>query len=389
MLSDSPPSSVAVLSTELSTGRTGLRTLSAEAPQDYLAWLDAWHECSAGDIFSHPAYLTERAGTQALPRAVIFSHASGAQVLYAFLQRPITQDACGRAVTEECYDLTTPLLYGGPLLSMAAGEDESAVMTDFWTEFRSWARSENIISEFHRENPVTGGLPGYPGSRREQAPHIVKQLAGKTEEELLLDASKDFRRKIRRTREAGMELLVDETAEHHDVFVDLYYATMRRRDADARFFYGQPFFEMMQQTFGGQVSYLFAVVDGRPVSAELVLCCGETGYAFLGATEESSLRTGANSFLSHSAFLYAQSRGVKNYVLTGGVTNTDEDSLLRFKLSMAKAGRRSYFTAQQVIDEQRYAQLSGCHRETTFFPSYRAPQDACTGRCSTQRKVHA
>ncbi|MGO1523040.1 MAG: GNAT family N-acetyltransferase [Nesterenkonia sp.] len=384
MLSDPHPSSVAVLS----PSRTGLRAVDAETPKDYLAWLGPWHECSAGDVFSHPAYLTEHAGPQARPRAVIYSHVSGAQVLYAFLQRRITHDACGQPVHEEFYDLTTPLLYGGPLLSMAAGADASAVMTDFWTEFRSWARSENIISEFHRENPVTGGLPGYPGTRREQAPHIVKELAGKTEEELLLDASKDFRRKIRRTREAGMELLVDETAEHHDVFAELYYATMRRRDADARFFYGQHFFDMLQQTFEGQVSYLFALIDGRPVSAELALCCGETGYAFLGATAESGLRTGANSFLSHSAFLYAQSRGVKNYVLTGGVTNTEEDSLLRFKLSMAKAGRRSYFTAQQVIDQQRYSQLSGCHRNTAFFPSYRAPQASCTGRCSTQRKVH-
>lgn len=384
MLSDPHASSVAVLS----PSRTGLRAVDSETPQDYLAWLGPWHECSAGDIFSHPAYLTEHAGTQERPRAVIYSHVSGAQVLYAFLQRRITHDACGQPVREECYDLTTPLLYGGPLLSMAAGAEASAVMTDFWTEFRSWARSENIISEFHRENPVTGGLPGYPGIRREQAPHIVKELAGKTEEELLLDASKDFRRKIRRTREAGMELLVDETAEHHDIFVELYYATMRRRDADARFFYGQHFFDMLQQTFEGQVSYLFALVDGRPVSAELALCCGETGYAFLGATTESGLRIGANSFLSHSAFLYAQSRGVKNYVLTGGVTNTEEDSLLRFKLSMAKSGRRSYFTAQQVIDQQRYSQLSGCHRDTAFFPSYRAPQASCTGRCSTPRKVH-
>ena len=385
MLPDPTASSVAVLS----PGHTGLRAVGTETPQDYLAWLNAWHACADGDVFSHPAYLAERAGAEELARAVIFSHASGSQVLYAFLQRPITQDACGHAVTEEGYDLTTPLLYGGPLLSPAAGADESSVMTDFWQEFRLWARSQHIVSEFHRANPVTGGLPGYPGTRREQAPHVVKNLAGKTEDELLLDASKDFRRKLRRTREAGMELLVDETGEHHEIFVDLYYATMRRRGADARFFYGQHFFEMMQQTFAGQLSYLFAVYAGRSVSAEMVLCCGDTGYAFLGATEESSLSTGANSFLSHSAFLYAQSRGVRNYVLTGGVTNTEEDSLLRFKFSMAKAGRQSYFTAQQVIDQQRYTQLSACHPNSAFFPSYRAPEVACTGDCSIDSSVHS
>ncbi len=370
-----------------SPAHTTLRNLCAESPQDYLAWLSAWERCAKGDVFSHPAYVLEHAGAEALPRAVSFSHSSGSQVLYAFLQRPIVHDACGNAVAEECYDIITPLLYGGPILSLTEEADELTVMTEFWKHFRSWANNADIISEFHRANPVTGGLGGYPGTRREQAPHIVKSLEGKTEDDLLLDASKGFRRVIRRAREAGMKLLVDETGEHYKVFVDLYYATMRRRGADARFYYDHHFFEMMHQTFAGKIAYLFAIVNDRPVSAEMVVFCGDTGYALLGATEESSLRIGANSFVTHSAFVYAQSRGVKEYILAGGVNNTEDDSLLRFKLSQAKAGRRSYFTAQQVFDTDRYAQLSACHPDAAFFPAYRARDAVCNGSCSTALEV--
>lgn len=366
-----------------------LRVLGVEDHHDYSSWLGAWRQCADGDVFSHPAYLAERAGTHTTPRAVAFTDGRGSQVLYAFLQRPITHDACGNAVPEGCYDLTTPLLYGGPLCSIAEGAEESSVMTAFWDRFRPWARSEGIISEFHRINPVTGGVASYPGTWREQAPHVVKRVGGKTYDELLLDASKDFRRKIRRTREAGLELRVDETGDDHDVFLHLYYETMRRRCADARFFYDHHFFTMMHETFEGQITYLFAIAGGRPVSAEMALFCGETGYAFLGATEASSLATGANSFLSHHAFLYAQSRGVKNYVLTGGVTNTEDDSLLRFKLSTAKTGRRDYFTAHQVIDDERYARLSACNPESTFFPAYRAEGTVCSGRCSGGHEVRS
>ncbi|WP_044495094.1 GNAT family N-acetyltransferase [Nesterenkonia massiliensis] len=365
----------------------GLQVLCADNPQDFQIWLSAWHECAGGDTFSHPAYLAERAGIGERPRAVVFSHCSGSRVLYSFLQRPISQDACGHPVPEGYYDITTPLLYGGPLLAQVEGADAPTVMTDFWERFRDWALTEGIVSEFHRVNPVIGTLPGYPGTFREHAPHVVKSLAGKTEDELLLDTSKDFRRKLRRTREAGMKLLVDETGHHIETFIDLYYATMRRRNADVRFFYDEEFFDMVHRVFEGQIAYLFAIHEGAAVSTEMVLYCGDTAYSFLGATEESSLRTGANIFLSHSAFVYAQSRGVQNYVLTGGITNTEEDSLLRYKFSMAKSGRRSYYTSHQVIDLDRYTQLSACRPESTFFPSYRAPQVSCTGLCSADRKV--
>lgn len=365
----------------------GFRVLGTDERHDYAEWLRAWRRCAEGDVFSHPAYLAECADAEAIPRAVTFTDAHGSQVLYAFLQRPIIEDACGNVIVEECYDLTTPLLYGGPLLAVVDGAQEATVMTEFWRAFRQWAGSEGIVSEFHRVNPVTGGLSGYPGIRREQAPHVVKRIEGRGEDELLLDSSKDFRRKLRRTREAGMELQVDETGEHHEVFRSLYYETMRRRQAEPRFFYDQHFFEMMHDAFDGQITYLFAIAGGRPVSAEMMLICGETGYAFLGATEEASLKTGANSFLSHSAFLYAQARGIKDYVLTGGVTNTEDDSLLRFKLSMAKSGRRDYCTAQQVIDEERYATLSACQPSATFFPAYRAPGLACAGHCSPVHEV--
>lgn len=366
-------------------GSPVFEVLGLERPRDHRRWLSAWLRCADGDPFSHPGYLRNRAGDDASPRAAVFADGHGSHVLYAFLLRPVTRDACGNRVTQEYYDVVAPLLYGGPLLRLAHGADEAAVMGEFWRGFRGWAGRESVISEFHRANPVTGESASYPGLHREQAPHVVKSIGGRTEEELLLDASKSFRRTVRKAEEAGMTLEVDRSGERQEAFAKLYYQTMQRNHADARFYYDQQFFDMMHSSFPGRVAYLFAISQGEAVSGEMVLFCGEIAYSLLGGTAHESLKSGANSFLSHRAFLYAQARGVHQYVLTGGVTNTEEDSLLRYKTSMARAGRRSYFTAAQVIDDTAYARLSSCVAETAFFPAYRSSGHPCSGRCAGDR----
>lgn len=350
-----------------------LRIFDAHDRESWEEWLSAWRRCADGDLFSHPAYLVDRAEPGQAPLAAEFDDGHGSCVLFAFLLRRIDADALGRPVAQECFDITTALYYGGPLCSLADGTEEATLLETFWDRFRRWARSQRIVSEFHRENPMSGGLSSYPGQRIEQAGHVVKELDGRTEADLLGDTSKSFRRSVRKAEAADINVIVDETGERLDDFLDLYYATMDRNHASARFYYPRGFFDMLNTSFAGRVAYLYALDNGRPISAELVVYCAEIGYSVLGATEESSLRSGVNSLLSHQAFLYAQTRGIKHYVLGGGVTNAADDSLLRYKLSMAKSGLRRYFTGQQVIDEERYIRLSSGHScNSTFFPTYRS-----------------
>lgn len=349
-----------------------LRIHDAHNREAWEAWLSAWRRCAQEDVFSHPSYLIDRAAPEERPLAAEFDDGCGSRVLFAFLLRPITSDARGRPVPDGSCDITTPLLYAGPLSSLASEASEETLLAAFWDHFRQWARDNRIVSEFHRSNPVADRSQAYPGQHIEQAGHVVKALEGKTEAELFADTSKSFRRTVRKAEAAGVEIVIDEIGARIDDFLELYYATMDRNHAAAGFYFPREFFEMLNSSFAGRVTYLYALEAGRPVSVELLLQCSDIGYSLLGATAEASLRSGVNSLLSFRSFLYAQSRGIKHYVLTGGVTNSADDSLLRYKLSMAKSGLRSYFTASQVFDEDTYARLSSGHDgECRFFPAYR------------------
>lgn len=362
----------------------GLRIVGTDSPAGRAAWMRAWSRCAHGDVFSHPAYLLDRSKSESTPLAAIFDDA-GSQVLFAFQLRQITHNACGEPVDFVCYDIATPLLYGGPLLAPAPGADRENVLARFWQRLRRWALAEGVVTEIHRINPVAEATEGYPGTLTEQAPHIVKDLDGHSDAELFADSSKRFRRNVRRAETAGLEIVVDDTGLHLDAFLRLHRETLERNRAASEFYCEREFFEMLHDSFPGQISYLYALDEGRPVSVEMIVFCGRIAYSLLGASDPRGLATGANSLLSLRAFGYARDRGAVDYVLTGGVTNTEEDSLLQYKLSMAKSGRRSYRTAGQVIDEARYAQLSQGHLGESFFPAYRAPESECTSTCHDHR----
>lgn len=362
----------------------GFRIVGTDSRAGRAAWMRAWARCARGDVFSHPAYLLDRSESESTPLAAIFDDA-GSQVLFAFQLRRITHNACGEPVDFVCYDIATPLLYGGPLLDAGPGADRETVLARFWQRLRRWALAEGVVTEIHRINPVAAATEGYPGALTEQAPHIVKNLDGRSDAELFADSSKGFRRNVRRAEAAGLEIIIDDTGLRLDDFLRLHRETMERNRAGSGFYCEREFFEMLHDSFPGQVSYLYALDDDRPVSVEMIVFCGRIAYALLGASDFRGLATGANSLLSLWAFGYARDRGASDYVLTGGVTNTEDDSLLRYKLSMAKSGRRSYRTAGQVIDEARYAQLSQGHLDERFFPAYRAPESDCTATCRNRR----
>lgn len=357
------------------------RIVSTDSSAGRSAWMRAWVRCAEGDVFSHPAYLHERSTGESTPLAAIFDDGCGSQVFYAFQLRRITEDACGEPVVEECYDIATPLLYGGPLLDAASEAEPAVVLARFWQRLRRWALEEHVVTEIHRVNPVFAVTEGYPGELTAQAGHVVKDLAGRSEAELFADTSKGFRRTVRRAEAAGLDIIVDDTGRRLDDFLRLHRETMDRNKADARFYCDREFFRMLHRSFPGRIAYLYALDEGSASSVEMIVVCGRIAYSLLGATDARGLHTGANSLLSLRAFGYAQSRGVSDYVLTGGVSNTADDSLLRFKLSMAKSGLRSYRTAGQVLDADRYARLCRGHLGESFFPAYRAADSACTSLC--------
>jgi hypothetical protein len=332
----------------------------------------AWDRAGQRDLFAHPDYVHAVANEGERPMCAVMALPDGAEVYYAFIIRPITHDAAGAPLDEELHDLYTPLVYGGPL---AAGVDEEGLAA-FWAAMREWAHEHGIVSEIIRFTPVDRHRPPYPGTMREQAPHIVVDLDGFSEEDVIAALHKSVRRRYRKALEVGMTLRVVRDESGIDDFVTIHAETMRRRDAHEKFHVGADFLRMVHGAVPGQVVYVFADLDGVPQSVEMVVFRDDSSYAYLAGTLTEALSGNSTTLAAVGAMLVAREGGSREHNLAGGITNTVEDSLLHFKRGFTRGGDRAYYTGEQVFLPEVYERLCAPaqeHRaESTFFPFYRS-----------------
>lgn len=350
-----------------------LRVWDARVPADREAWIAAWERIADGDPFSHPDYLTAFAADGETSLCAHLDGPDDEELLHAFLRRPIREDACGNPVGGGLWDAYTVLLYGGPL----AKRSSESLLAAFRRSFRAWARETGLVSEFVRMSPVAARRLPYPGVVREQAPHVVRDLRVGELDELWADVRSNVRRGVTKARAAGLTVSIDETGEKLDDFLRIYEETMDRVGSADRFRFPASAFRRIHESLPGRFAYVYAEHEGRAVAVELVLRGEHTGYFYLGGTETAALPLYASVFVHWEAIAYAWREGLTDYVLTGGVTNTTDDSLLRFKRGFAPHGDALYLTGEQVFDEDAYARLRCCTaggEQTTFFPAYRAPR---------------
>lgn len=346
-----------------------LRVWDAGKLADRSAWIAAWHRAAGGDPFSHPAYLDAFAADGEVPMCAYLAGPDGEEVIHTFLKRPIRTDACGNPVVPGLWDAYTVLLYGGPI----AQRSSETLLAAFWREFRSWAVASGLVSEFVRMSPVAARRLPYPGVVREQAPHIVRDLRVDSVEDVWADMTPNVRRGYRKAQAAGLTVAIDDDGSRLDDFLGIYSETMERVGSAPRFRFEAAAFERIHDALPGHFAYVYAEDRGRPVAVELVLRSDETGYFYLGGTETAALTQYASVFVHCEAIAYAWRQGLTDYVLTGGVTNTVDDGLLRFKRGFAPQGDARYLTGHQVFDQNTYDRLLCCAGDhATYFPAYRA-----------------
>lgn len=358
---------------------SAFRVLEADDPLGRQLWEAAWRRTGERDIFVHPDYVR----TVALPgeraACAVMSFPSGAEICYAFIIRPITRDGAGDPLDEGLRDLYAPLVYGGPMGRRAS----AAELAEFWDEMRSWARENRIVSEIIRFIPVPRHRLPYPGTLREQAPHIVVDLDGLTEEDVLARLHKSVRRRYRLALRAGLTIRTATDESGIEDFVRIHTETMVRAGAHDKFFVDAEFLRMIHGAVPDQIVYVFACQDGQPLSTEMVVLREESSYAYLAGTLTDALTGNSTTLATTAALLVARERGSREHIMAGGVTNTVEDRLLHFKRGFTRGGDRPYYTGEQVFLPQEYERLSapaGASASTGgFFPAYRALSRADDG----------
>lgn len=341
-----------------------------DSVDDRKEWEEVWARSPMQLPYAHPGYGDLVCPPEGRLLAAVMEH-NRSTVLYPFVLRSI--DGGPKS------DITSPYGYGGPL---RWGPDSDAELASrFWAEFDRWAQDHGVVAEFIRFSLFDDVLP-YPGTRRPRNLNTVSELPAAADD-LWASLHKKVRQGIRRALRFEMEVEIDTRCSRLDDFVRIYSGTMERRASDDWYRFDREFFTRLISALGDRVVMVFAIHNGRAVSANLMLLGADSAYAFLGGTEEGALSLRPTEFMEYHSMNWARENGYRRYVLGGGVT--PGDGLERYKQRFAPEGAVMFHTGERVLDPVAFDELVNTRRrefevadvpwddDAEFFPPYRRP----------------
>ncbi|MBI4508406.1 MAG: GNAT family N-acetyltransferase [Deltaproteobacteria bacterium] len=351
----------------------GFAILRAEVPEERARWIELWGLWPDREVFAHPAYVSLFCdkGDRALCAAWSGEHGG---VIFPLIARPIAKEPWAKVDTAHC-DLTSPYGYGGPF---SWGNVQAQ---EYWERFNAWAREAGMVSCFARLSLFSDQHLPFDGVVERNALNVVRSLDIEPSA-LWMDYEHKVRKNVKRARSRGVVVERDQAGAHLAEFLNIYYATMGRREASKIYYFPETFFRNIVEGLPGQFAFFHALLEGRVVSTELVLVSERNIYSFLGGTLEDAFDVRPNDILKHEIILWGIEARKSGFVLGGGYGGTD--GIFNYKRSLAPGGVRPYSVGNRVWDDRAYVHLIEMRRQYEarngnewgprpgFFPAYRS-----------------
>ncbi|MFK4998692.1 hypothetical protein ACI2OX_19450 [Bacillus sp. N9] len=135
------------------------------------------------------------------------------------------------------FDVSTPYGYGGFLLE---GDNYEGVNN----AFNSYCIENGIVSEFVRFNLFSGFESYYTGVVETNTHNIVRYLDLPLDA-MLMDFEHKVRKSLKKAEKAELKVEIDNTGSRLEDFLEIYYGTMDRNNADDRFFFTKEFLKKL------------------------------------------------------------------------------------------------------------------------------------------------
>lgn len=306
----------------------------------------------------------------------------GATILYPFLVRDLAKlPGLGEAASG-LVDIATPYGYGGVLADIPSGD--SGAVARFRTAFAAWCAGRGVVSEFIRFHPLLRTHETLaPLVEVSEVSETVICPVGAEPEALIAAMDSAHRRGLRKALRSGLTAREDRDPPAYDRFRALYTETMRRREAQASYFFDEAYFRSFRDLLGEKQALIGVYLGEEMIAGGLMMRSDRWAHYHLGGSSAEHLELRPNNLFFYEAMLWARRHGAEALHLGGGYRG--DDDLLRFKRGFAD-GRGTFAVGRAIHRPPEYERLTALHRdrvgaiEEGFFPAYRAPARAADGR---------
>lgn len=297
-------------------------------------------------------------------KARLFVYKDGINIgMYPFLINEIDYDA-----NEKYYDIQSAYGYGGPIIN---NKDEE-FLNKFENAFLQFCNQSNIIAEFIRFHPLIKNEGIFKRN-------IIKLHNRNT---VYLDLNKGIKRiwdediksknrnMIRKAKKNG---LVVEESKNYKSFKEIYLKTMINVGAKEYYYFDDYYYDSMSKS--ENCILLNVKMDEEIVASALFLFYGDYFHYHLSGSVKEYCKLGPNNLLIWEAIKLACSKEKKAFHLGGGLTDSLDDSLFKFKSSFSK-NIADFYIGKRIHNKKVYEKLISewekkNNRKSNLFLQYR------------------
>lgn len=266
------------------------------------------------------------------------------------------------------YDLISPYGYGGFIGQIS----DYSVLNRAYKEY---CEKTGYISEFVRFELYGDYCEHFEGEIETRTHNVVRNLEMPIDE-IWMDFKQKVRKNVKRAIKNNLEIVLDETGALLDDFLNVYYGTMERTQAEGKFFFSRSFFEIINQ-MKGHFIYFHVKKDNIVISTELVIYGTDTCYSYLGGTNSEYFDLRPNDFLKYEVIKWANNKGLKKFVLGGGYGS--DDGIFQYKTCLAPNGIVDFYIGRRILNDRLYEKLVQLRKKLSdrelnekYFPLYRS-----------------
>ncbi len=346
-----------------------MATITEYSIENQNAWDNMVRSFSDYDVFYLSGY--SKAFMKEEPKngtPILLYYENGEErAINVILRRDVAKDEklAGKVEEGKYFDITAPYGYGG-----------------FWGNISDWDKlnqtyneyciKKNYICEFVRFELFTKYYEHYDGEVETRTHNVVRSLEMPLEE-MWMDFKQKVRKNVKKANTYNLKCIIENTDEHMDDFLRIYYSTMDRTDAEREYYFSKQFYEDLNE-MKDNVMYFHVVYDRKIVSTELVIYGSQNVYSYLGGTEREYFDVRPNDFLKYEIIKWAKEKGLKNFVLGGGYGA--DDGIYQYKLCLAPRGQCDFYIGRKIFDKTSYDKLVALRGDDElnekYFPLYRS-----------------
>lgn len=269
-------------------------------------------------------------------------------LFYPFIKIKIND--LGYELDKDYYDIQGAYGYNGPIIK----SNENNFILKSRELFIQYCKSENIISEFMRFNPI------FKNHLYFNDMDIVcsnRNIVVNLDDNIWTDSyAHSTRKNVKKAIKSELYTKIiesnDITDEEVEIFFNIYDSTMIRLNAKKEYFFTKEYFQSFRQYLPKNSFFIFVYKEDVPISVELVLYSNYIAYSFLGGTLENYFEYRPNDYLKHILIDDLKQRGIKYYCLGGGIEL--DDGIYKYKKNFAKKGIYDFYIGKLIYNQEIY-----------------------------------